>query len=241
VKFITSINGISGFRAPPDDITPKESVAPAALIQELVKTFSFSVVPPVTGQSPLVQGVVLPTTQITLSFEHGQLEDSGQQIPIMRLFVTGNGAVAVTATTDLSDTVISKLVSVLNEKFGFLIHAGRVKHDHVSNVVVEFEEDFEKSVSALRRITEAINEVVQPSEALRYQFKRLAFGRDFGPLVIDPAMLGLDAADRVDFILERRSQEPYSRNRYFSSAPLTTEQHISLLNKLENIIRHKPR
>jgi hypothetical protein len=69
-----------------------------------------------------------------------------------------------------------------------------------------------------------------PNRREPFKIKRLAFGSgDPAP----PQSLDVDVAKTADFVLERRSGEPYSLNRYFTSAPMTTSAHIRLLEAIE--------
>jgi len=41
----------------------------------------------------------------------------------------------------------------------------------------------------------------------------------------------------IAFTFERRLQQPFSANRYYSEAPLQTDEHIELLDMLEGILK----
>ena len=60
-----------------------------------------------------------------------------------------------------------------------------------------------------------------------FEFSRISFssedlGKPFAP---------------VPFTFERRLEQPFSANRYYSEAPLQTDEHIELLNMLEGILK----
>jgi hypothetical protein len=44
----------------------------------------------------------------------------------------------------------------------------------------------------------------------------------------------LEALENADFIIERRATADYSKNLYFSSAPMTTSEHLKILTKIED-------
>jgi hypothetical protein len=43
----------------------------------------------------------------------------------------------------------------------------------------------------------------------------------------------METIENSDFAIERRGDEPYSENRYFCSAPVSTPKHIRILEMLE--------
>ncbi|MGB9114379.1 hypothetical protein, partial [Bradyrhizobium sp.] len=102
-----------------------------------------------------------------------------------------------------------------------------------SNITVDFEGGLQDKLEGIKKLQSIISrEIVRPS--LPFEFKRLAFG---GGDIPNPQLLQLqptiEALERSDFLLERRAGAPYEANRYFSSAPMKTADHIKLLESIE--------
>ncbi len=190
------------------------------------------------GAGAGVPGITLPFDERFISLVNGELADGATVIAIAQLVLSGNGLAVVASDTESSDRVLNDLVRFLDDTFGFRIGSLPSRRDHISNLVFEIDDGFEAHMDAIARMAEIISQSVQ-SEGKPFHLKRLAFGRDFG--VETPIVVGLDAIERVDFLIERRQNEPYSRNRYYSSAPLTTQEHFAVLEKIDQAIRQAHR
>jgi hypothetical protein len=97
-----------------------------------------------------------------------------------------------------------------------------------------FDDGLENYISKLSEIAKAIND--GRSGKLEFNIKRLAFGQGG---IVDSAADPLVAVEIADFLIERRSSMPYEANRYFCSAPLSTTEHVQLLERIEEIARAK--
>jgi len=79
--------------------------------------------------------------------------------------------------------------------------------------------------SDLGNIEKAVSEAVSSNLKLRYKFKPVGI------------MLGADPEEQVipvqRFSIERRERIAFSENKYFSSAPIPTDLHLSLLAEYE--------
>jgi hypothetical protein len=88
-------------------------------------------------------------------------------------------------------------------------------------------------------IEDILNNEIQRDGA-PFKTKRLAFG--YGDITQSTPLQSLDEFKNVDFLIERRAGEPYSKNRYFSSAPLRTIDHVRVLEQIEkSISKREPR
>ena len=82
----------------------------------------------------------------------------------------------------------------------------------------------------MRKVEELLSrEIKRPTPS--FKLKRLAFGG--GPTVAPGMPVSLDVIENADFVIERRELEPVIENRYFSSAPTSTTEHIRILETIE--------
>ena len=64
--------------------------------------------------------------------------------------------------------------------------------------------------------------------------KRLAFGPQTKGVHLQ---VSLENIDELDFTIERRSGRSFEDNRYFSSAPLRTSDHLVCLEQIEKLLQ----
>jgi hypothetical protein len=117
----------------------------------------------------------------------------------------------------------------LDEEFGYRYKSVEQQRVYLSNVVVQFEKDLGQ-LDLFVKIENLLNGGKATSPP-RFQFKRLGFGQGDS----SPGNLSIETIEVADFAIERRAGEPYSSNRFYCSAPMQTEEHLSLLEKLESL------
>jgi hypothetical protein len=77
----------------------------------------------------------------------------------------------------------------------------------------------------LSKIAKTLASLVPPGSPTSYEATSLAFSTDFK-----------DGTPLVSFKLERQINMPFSEHRYYSSAPIHTDDHLELLESLEKIL-----
>jgi hypothetical protein len=206
-----------------EEYLPRTGSLPREQI-ELVRTrYAFQQFP------QLLVGMPLPPTFV---FTHGKFQDERDSFAIFQLSMKADGDIVLATTTEQAERVLDDLVQLLDTHLGFRLSTAQKTKSFVSNVVVEFDKGLENDISALSRIADAINRLRIGMPALN--IKRLAFGLSSGGgEPTDPLL----AVEQADFLIERRADMPYEANRYFCSAPLSTTDHIRLLEGLEAVIR----
>ena len=70
------------------------------------------------------------------------------------------------------------------------------------------------------------SKVFWPNPSLAFDVTGISFGAD-----------PISKAQHPPFKLERDIQAPFEHNRYFSSAPLPTDEHLTLLEQLESLLK----
>jgi hypothetical protein len=97
---------------------------------------------------------------------------------------------------------------------------------YTSGLIVEFERAAESSLDKLNQINKLLSDAIHSAYGWTYEYnlQRLAFA-------VDPKLL--PQFRQTQFYIERSLNTPYADNRYYSGAPLSTEEHIKLLETIE--------
>ena len=229
IGYLTCTAGVVGRQ---EEIKPSRSLAIQQIADFLTSKFLFKVDP---QSSAFANEATQPGPQETaLRFEHGTFDQTGANVPIPRMIVAlwSDPATVVVQSSDTesAELVLDEVISVLSES-GFR-NLATLRRLYSSNVVVEFDEAIERQVTQIS----AIQRIV--SSALCKQFdlhdsvglERLSFG-------FDPAKIPSNKAAFVQgFSLERRVGTDFKNNRYFSTAPIPSPQHVQVLRELASVI-----
>jgi hypothetical protein len=220
MKFLSSAFGVAAVKIPADTVVPLKGLIIKDLVDGIARRYEFQGKPPVQG-----------TMQSqALVFQGGASNIDKQRTGVMQLALVPNGDFVMAQTTEQADAILSDLLSYLEDAFGYRYSSSEQRRVYLSNVVVQFEKDFGRTFERFAEIQSLLNEGAETIPQ-RFQFKRLAFGTG------DPSLLNLsiEAIEIADFTIERRALEPYSSNRFFCGAPMQTEKHLRVLEKLEDI------
>jgi hypothetical protein len=143
---------------------------------------------------------------------------------ITKATIFADGIVVETAqSTDLSEQFLADALQFLSTQFGLIYSPEMVQRKiYLSEVIVKAEKNLNQFFAPMGVIAQQLS-----------QFTGLSFepfGFRFG---IDTTM---STARPSLFTFEREVQKPFNQNRYYSSAPLPTNNHLELLNKLETLL-----
>ena len=186
--------------------------------------------------APLVQRykfINFPKTaeQLTgneFKFESGQFTGQAGDKLVVDLTVYNDGLVADTrSSTEDSDLFVHDFMTWLYEEHGLLKYETIVrKKAYVSELHVTCEQ--------------LLNNLNPGLMDIREEMSRHDSGHGKLPVEITGLSLGFDPENTmsktVNFKFERVVNVPFAQDRYYSLAPFPTETHISLLEKLEEIL-----
>ena len=174
--------------------------------------------------------VKIPEKFEEFNFEKGVEFLAGKlgEINIDKLTLYGDGLIIDTrSSSDDCDAVLADLLAAVKEERGVwdIKPSRRLR---LSNIV--FRSDLKLSLlhPALQLIADRVAKAVSADirQDVRFEPSSLALGAETFSmkLAVNP------------FNIERRLNVPFSENTYFSSAPLSTAQHLELLEELEGIL-----
>ena len=222
MKLIGILHGIAAYREAQEEYSPPNGVDPRDQI-ELVKTaYQFQVFPTLMPGSPPPH---------PLNFISGKYSSGENIFNINQIMMVLEGDIVMAPDTDKADLVLENLISILDENLGYRLKTANKTKSYVSNVVVEFDKGLEEHLHVIARMEEEIN-ASRPGKP-SFKIKRIGFGGENSAPLTDPLL----AVEATEFLIERRASRPFSDNRYFSSAPLRTADHIQALERIEAIFR----
>jgi hypothetical protein len=165
--------------------------------------------------------------QRSLSFKSGTFVGQ-RKIPLLvGLNIYSDGVVADTmSSTDESTELLNDLAKWLKDTYGLVVPSERIVN-YLSQIDFRMEVplvNLNPRLNSLLKLIEGRVSTKIPLDVASIQFWTEDFGKPSTP-----------AAIRI----ERKISASFSANHYFSQAPLTTKDHIALLNEFEALLRGK--
>jgi hypothetical protein len=221
MKFINSINGTVVLHVAGDDVVPATGAPQQKVIELIGSAFHFTILPQVQIGAPV-------GTDQPLLFQSGFLAKDGRTYAILQIASVMNADIVTAIDTSAADLILDDYIDLLDREMGFRFASAKKHRTYVSNIVIQFENGLD-TLKGIHKIEKLLN-LRLPKRKEPYNIKRLSFG--YGVPIAVPT-LALDISENVDFALERRAGHPYSENRYFCTAPLSTTEHIKIMEELE--------
>jgi hypothetical protein len=159
-------------------------------------------------------------------YKEGRFAMEGRTIAIKDLGFFVDGALVITWNTDDAEIVLDDLIGWAIEKFGVREPRTRLPKTFVSSVVVEFDADLDRALTAFDELRRGFASVINEKYRMDLEINASRIA-----LAADPTRL--PPQTRFEFTIERRGGRPFSENRYFSSATLPTRSHLDLLAAFE--------
>lgn len=186
---------------------------------ELIKRYSFVGFPTKVEE--------LEAAKIT--FRQGVFKD----VNITSLDLYGDGMVfTAKAPTNLLDALLVDLCEWMETTFGLKrVETHAINRSYESNVLIKSDAKLLKALDVLRPIQEFVSRAVK--DTMGVDTKYVPFGIS---LAADHAELP-SGLKPVAFRLERRAAFAFDTNFYVSTAPLRTQDHLKLLEKLEKMVQ----
>lgn len=162
-----------------------------------------------------------------VAFRHGVFEG----ILIEKFTLFPDGVVCETKVdTKIADKFIDDALAWAREAGGFPIPEA-VSRGYVSRIIVHMDVALDKAVAGLVEFGKEAAKTVR-------SYGRHGVREDYGVAGLHFSMEATvqNAAAPPPFLFERAVNQPYSDGRYFSSAPLSTADHLQLLGTLERAL-----
>jgi hypothetical protein len=182
-----------------------------------------------------VKGPSLTTDDVSKNgyrFETGKFVHESKPARIADFSVFRDGIVINAARTEAAEAFLDDVTAYMQKEFSFREFMTAPRRYFQSQIVVEFDVSIAKIIRSFESIAATISE---PLTEIYGTDIPMQFGRfDFSA---DRTRLSLPSPATVHpFIVERRVGIPFEKERYFCSAPLRSNDHIRVLEKIEKIL-----
>jgi hypothetical protein len=208
---------------PIEEVVPLDGITSADIIDDVVSRYAFAKRPDLTLPKDELQ-------KVGLKFENGRCQFGNRTVSILSCTVFTDGVVIDASNTDDAEEFwedVSKWMIAEKRFRDFTIKPAR---RFISQVVVEFDKPLSKLFKSFEVITELvsnkINEVYETNRRLDLGRLDLEFGR----------ISEFTTQTLPKFIIERRANIQFSRERYYCSAPIRTKDHLRVLEEIEEVI-----
>lgn len=169
----------------------------------------------------------VPDENKGIKFEDGEFLTSANELISINLTIFADGLVADSRySTDESDAFLTDMLMNLSKDHSFPHHELIIRRTgYVSQLYVSTDKSLELINPRLKKISEYLCNNVK------------GFGENFfelGGIYFWPDQTLINKP--FNFTFERVLNVPFSENRYYTGAPLQTDNHIELLDIIENIL-----
>ena len=205
---------------PLEEVFPLDGLDSKAVLTGIAQRYEFAKYP------SLDQGEI---GDAGLKFETGRIKRADKYVDATHLDIYRDGIVATAGTTDTAEEIINDLMQWLRTEFKFRSAQSSAMMYFMSHVVIEFDASPHLIIADHDRLSGRISSKVS-------KYFPLAGASHFVRLDYELEGQSADGLQVPRFVIERRPGVPLDRRRYFSSAPLMTQEHIELLNEIEEML-----
>jgi len=195
-------------------LNPRGKIRLPVVAEMIVNRFGFAKFPQKAEDFDETKGV---------EFTEGNFEDIG----VDKLTIWFNGVgIDVRSSTDDAKVILDKSFEWLKSEVGLNYTPDMVKRwAYLSQVTFYSDADFNIIHPALRNVSRKVTEAVSRLQGAEFAFVPNWLGWGFDRTVRQFAI--------SDFSIQRRADTPFSENKYFSQAPVSTSEHIKILEEFE--------
>jgi len=225
MRFINTEMGRVVRLFPVEEIRPPEGLHPPTAIRMLGEHYSF-------GYTPDLRRTWEEAQKDGLKFQLGKLVHGNRTINVNDFTLYNDGIVATAASTDDAELFLDDLLAWGKEVFGYRdINRATARTLYFSNVIVELESSPDSLLKNFTILSESLVKLLRTTYGLDIPIQLSGVGLHFDRTLTVPAWQTL-----TQFTLERRISQPYSKNRFYSDAPLKTKDHLAFLEIIESTL-----
>lgn len=206
---------------PLEEIGPLDGMNGSNLISEISRRYEFKNIPSVAAPEEMQKNGV--------KFGLGKFKVSDRIQVVTELSVYSDGIVAISEQTETGHLFLIDLLGWLRRDFGFREFSSEVKELFLSELTVEFDQALSRLLPSFELITNAVSKFTAPmfqtKDTMGFARIDLEFDRT-SPTIKQGA---------PRFVIERRTNVPFSQERYFCSAPMRTTEHVKSLTEIETL------
>lgn len=200
-----------------EDLDPRNRIGRKVLATELAKQYNFTVFPDKLEDLDIEKGII---------FRVGRLDSINiELLTVLRMAIV----VETRSSTDDAERVLEHVLSWIGEQTKATAPvSGRL---FTSQVVFALDRSLDDLNPRLRELKESVREKVAAQfGATRpvppYETTAVEFDADSTQARLQPGKV----------LIQRRADVPFTDNRYWSEAPLRTQEHIAMLGQFELLL-----
>jgi hypothetical protein len=157
-------------------------------------------------------------------FSTGQIILSGKKTVVIEFAIYNDGIVADARNSEIAEAFLDDIIQFMQTEFEFRKFSSEPRRYFHNQLVVEFEKPLGRLIPTFDKISRTISQFLGPDDAMN--FARIDFQADkTGKSAVPPKL-----------VIERRLGISFDKERYFSSAPIRTQEHVAVLEELERSI-----
>lgn len=205
MKIITTEGGRILDLVPTEEFRPQQGLYLPDFIHAIAARYSFVLAP-----TDLVEAA-----KSGAKFKSGKFNLGGKSVSVKELALYNDGVICEATNTHTADLILDDFITWSTEAFKLQERKSPVRRTYTSALVCSFEKTVKSGLGKLSQVCDLLSKSLKNAYGWEYHYNlnRLAFNVDPGSI---PHLRG------TNFVIERRVQVPYSDNRYYSVAPLTT-------------------
>ena len=221
MKLLSISNAKSIWLFSTNDLNPR-GMRIDGLLDGLRERYKFQIMP-----TP-VQLHEFVTKREAVQLSMGAFDWSGGAAAIALTYYSDGLMVETRAGTQAGDEYLSDLLGWLKATYGMTdASLLPIRKIYASEMYVSMAKNLTMIHPKLKGFAENFgSKVFWPNPSLAFDVTGISFGAD-----------PISKAQHPPFKLERDIQAPFEHNRYFSSAPLPTDEHLTLLEQLESLLK----
>lgn len=200
---------------PLEEIVPLEGINGPEAIAKIQQRYEFLKTPdPAIGREDAAKN--------GYKFGTGQISLNGKKSIVVEFAIYTDGIVADAKNSEIAEKFLDDIILFMQNEFGFRQFTTEPTRHFWNQAVIEFERPLEGLFPSFDNVSGAISRFLGAGTLMR--FARLDLQGEKGPT---------PNSAPPKFVLERRAGIPFDRERYYSSAPLRTEDHVAVLEEIE--------
>jgi hypothetical protein len=224
MKLINVDAGRAGTLVPFNEIAPIGGVYMPEVVAAIIQRYMFVQTPDFSPESMGKNGLI---------FKMGKVPDREPTYPVWTLTIYRDGILVDSADTQESQQVINGLLSWLTENFAFRRFATTPERFQTSSIlVVELEGNTGTAFHKFESLFKSASKLIQNQFGIEREVSMTRFAFD-----IDPTTVKEPLAAMPMFTIERQINQPVASNRFWSQAPVHTQDHIRLLEEFEKLLQ----
>ena len=215
MKIVTFSAGNLAALFPVEAFAPVSGLNEREMLGAIRERYDFGTAPSMSSRAEI--------QQTGLVFDLGFFGAENGEVTIHNLSIHNDGVVVRTNKTEYAEAFFDDLISWLIHEYG--CRRVPTQSRYLSEIVVDFDQPIANALNNSNELTSLIL-----SSVAEYREAKAAALTSFSVEFVS------GAAAIPKFIIERREGTTVEDKRYFCSAPLTTEQHLRVLQSIERLL-----